>query len=106
MDHGSSLREKEEHLDDLCYESSQPTVEYHEYGSQDSNNVETKVKPSSMHRETVASTMRVKPGLLESSSGGSGKSSSNPVSIHARTKSNHKKEKRLQEDKIRTMIPG
>ena len=34
----------------MCFESYNPTVEYHEYGSQDSNNVETKVKHSSMHK--------------------------------------------------------
>ena len=64
VNYGSKLR-KEENFDNMCFESSKPTVEYHEYGSQDSNNVETKVKPSSMHRETVAFTIRVKPGLLE-----------------------------------------
>ena len=62
-------------------DSSKPIVEYHEYGSQESNNVEMKVKPSSVHLETVASTKRENPGLLESSSGGSGISSSNPLSI-------------------------
>ena len=56
---------KEENFDNLCLESSKPAVENHEYGPQDSNNVETKVKPSSVHRETVAFTMRVEPGLLE-----------------------------------------
>ena len=61
---------------------------------------------SSVHRETVAFTMRVKPGLLESSSGGSGSSGSNPVSIHPRTKSNYGKEMRLPRDRIWTMIPG
>ena len=39
VNYGSSLREKEEHF---C-ESSKPTVEKHEYGAQDSNNVETKM---------------------------------------------------------------
>ena len=43
----------------MYFESSKLAVVRHEYGSQDSNNVETKVKLSSMHRETVASTMRV-----------------------------------------------
>ena len=43
MNYGSSLREKEENLDNLYCESPQPTVEYHEYGSQDSNNVEAKM---------------------------------------------------------------
>ena len=65
MNYVSSLREKEENFDNLCCESSQPTMEYHEQSSQDSNNVKTKVQPSSVHRETVASTMRVIPGLLE-----------------------------------------
>ena len=45
------------------------------------------VKPSSVHRETVASTKRENPGLLESSSGGSGNSSSNPLSKHPTMKS-------------------
>ena len=65
MNYGSSLREKEENFDNMCCESSKPTVEYHEKGAQDSNNVETKIESSSVHRETVASTMRVNPGLLE-----------------------------------------
>ena len=30
VSYGSSLREKEENLDDLCYESSQLTVKCHE----------------------------------------------------------------------------
>ena len=30
MNHGSSLREKEENFDNQCFESSQPTMEYHE----------------------------------------------------------------------------
>ena len=53
----------------------------------------TQAESSSVHRGTVAFTMRVKPGLLESSSGGSANSSSNPVSIHPRTKSNYRKGK-------------
>ena len=57
--------QKEENFDNMCLESSKPTVENHEYDSQDSNNVETKIESSSVHRETVAFTMRVKPGLLE-----------------------------------------
>ena len=43
MDYGSLLREKEENFDNLCCESSMPTVEYLQYGSQDSNNVKTKM---------------------------------------------------------------
>ena len=65
MNYGSSLRKKEENFDNVCFESSKPSVEYHEQGAQDSKNVETKVKPSSVHREIVASTMRVNPSLLE-----------------------------------------
>ena len=33
MNYGSSLREKEENFDNLCFESSKPTVEYHEQGA-------------------------------------------------------------------------
>ena len=64
MNYGSSLREKEENFDNI-FESAKPTVEYHEKGAHDSNNVETKIESSNVHRETVASTMRVNPGLLE-----------------------------------------
>ena len=64
VNYGSKLRKKEENFDNMYFESSKPTVEFHEYGSQDSNIVETKVKPSSMHRETVASTKWENPGLL------------------------------------------
>ena len=61
VSYGSQLRKKEENFDDVRFESSKPTVEKHEYGSQDSNNVETKGKPSGVHRETVASTKRENP---------------------------------------------
>ena len=54
----NKLRKKEENFDNMYFESSKHSVECHEYGSQDSNNVETKVIPSSTHRETVASTKR------------------------------------------------
>ena len=40
----------------MYLESSKPIVEHHEYGAQDSTNAETKVNPSGVHRETVAST--------------------------------------------------
>ena len=56
------LHKKEENFDNMYVESSKPTVDYHEYGSQDSNNVETKVEPSGMRRETVACTKRENPG--------------------------------------------
>ena len=61
----TSLRTKEENLNNVCSESSKLAVTNHEQGSHDSNNVKTKVEPSSVHRETVASSMRVNPGLLE-----------------------------------------
>ena len=86
VNHGSKLRKKEENFDNVCFESSKSNVEFHEYGSQNSNNVETKVKPSSVHQETVASTKRGNLGLLESRSGGSGNSSSNPSLNHPRMK--------------------
>ena len=82
----SSLRAKEDNLNDVCLESSKPAVVNHGQGSQDSNNVKTKVELSSMHRETVASTIRVTPASSKSSSGGSG-GSSNPTSIHLKAKS-------------------
>ena len=100
VNYGSRLRKKEDNFDNMCFESSKPTVEYHEHGSQDSNNVETKVKPSSVHRETVASTKRHDPGLLESSSGGSGNRSSNPLSKHPRMKSIYIEKEILREDRI------
>ena len=92
------LRKKEENFDNLCFESAKPTVEYHESGSQDSNNFETKVKPSSMYRETVSSIKQEIPGLLESGSGNS--SSSNPSFKHPRTKSISIKKDIHQEERI------
>ena len=58
VNYSSSLRAKECNLNDVCLEYSKPAVVNHGQGSQDSNNVKTKVEPTSMHRETVASTMR------------------------------------------------
>ena len=55
----SSLRTKKENLNNVCSESSKPAVVNHKQGSRDSNDVKTKVEPSSVHRETVASTIRV-----------------------------------------------
>ena len=96
--YGLKLHKEEENFDNEYFECSKRTVEHPEYGSQDSNNVETKVKPSSMHRQTVAFTMRENPGLLESSSGGSG--SSNPSSI-ASEKEVHLHQKEIyREDRI------
>ena len=64
---------------------------YHEQGSQDLNNVKTKVETSSVHRETVASTIRVAPASSKSSGCGSGGGgdSSNPTSTHPKPKSIH-----------------
>ena len=61
VNYSSSLRAKEDNLNDVCLESSTPAVVNHGQAAQDSNNVKTKVEPSSMHRETVASTIRVAP---------------------------------------------
>ena len=76
VNYSSSLRATEDNLNDVCLESSKPAVVNHGQGSQDSNNVETKVEPSSVHRETVASTIRVTPACR-----------SNPTSIHPKSKS-------------------
>ena len=70
----------------MCVESSKTAVVNHGQGSQDSNNVKTKVELSSMHMETVASTIRVAPASTKCSSGGSG-GRSNPASIHLKAKS-------------------
>ena len=81
VNHSSLLRAMEDKLNDVCLETSKPAVVDHGQGSQDSNNVKTKVEPSSMHLETVASTIRVAPASSKSSSCGSG-GSSNPTSLH------------------------
>ena len=81
------------------------TVVNHGQGSQDSNNVKTKVEPSSMHRETVASSIRRASSSSKSSSGGSG-GSSNPTSIHLKAKSIHVKKEIPKEDRIWTLTPG
>ena len=80
------MRAKEDNLNDVCLESSKPAVVNHGQGSQDSNNVKTKVELSSIHRETVASSIRVAPASSKSSSGGSG-GSSNPTLVHPKSKS-------------------
>ena len=89
VNYSSSLRAKEDNLNDVCFESSKPAVVNHGQGSQDSNIVKKEVGLSSMHRETVASTIRVATASSKSSSGGSGGSggSSTPTSIHLKAKS-------------------
>ena len=101
----SSLRAKEDNLNDVCLESSKPAVVKHGQGSQDSNNVKTKLEPSSMHRETVASSIWVAPASSKSSSGGSG-GSSNPASIHLKAKSIFVKKEIPKEDRNWTIILG
>ena len=101
----TKLRKKEENFDNMYFESSKPIVEYHEYGLEDSNNVETKVKLSSMHRKPLPPQKRDNPGLLESSNGGSGRSS-NPSSMHTRRKSIYFKKENHRKDRIWTTISG
>ena len=43
--YSSSLREKEDNLNDVCVESSKPFIVNDGQGSQDSNDVKTKVEP-------------------------------------------------------------
>ena len=86
----------------MCLESSKLAVVNHGQGSQDSNIVKTKVELSSMHRETVASTIRVAPASSKSSSGGS----SNPTSIHLEAKSIYVKREIPKEGSIWTIILG
>ena len=102
VNYSSSLRAKENNLNVVCLEFSKPAVVNHGQGSQDSNNVKTKVEPSSMHRETVASTIRVAPASSKSSSGGN----SNPTSMHRKAKSIYMKKEIPKEDIIWTIIPG
>ena len=97
VNYSSSLRTKEENLNNVCFESSKPAVVNHVQGSQDSNNV--------VHRETVAPMIRVAPASSKSSSGGSG-GSSNPSSIHLKAKSIYIKKEIPKEDRIWTFIPG
>ena len=105
VNYSSSLRAKEDNLNDVCFESSKPAVVNNGQGSQHSNNVKTKVEPSSMHRETVASTIRVAPASSKSSSGGSG-GSSNPTSTHLKAEFIYVKKEIPKEDRIWTLIPG
>ena len=102
VNYSSSLRTKEENLNNVCSESSKPAVVNHGQGSQDSNNVETKLEPSSVHRETVASMIRVAPVSSKSGSGGS----SNLASTHPEAKSIYVKREIPKEDRIWTFIPG
>ena len=64
-----------------------------------------KVQLSSMHRETVASSIRVAPASSKSSSGGSG-GSSNPTSIHLEAKSIYVKKEIPKEDRNWIVILG
>ena len=50
VNYSSSLRTKEENLNNVCPESSKLAVVNHVRGSQDSNSVKTKVESSSVHR--------------------------------------------------------
>ena len=102
MNYSSSSRMKEDNLNNVCFESSKPVVVNHGQGSQDPNNDKTKVEPSSMHRKTVASTIRVAPASSKSSSGGS----SNPTPKHPEAKSINMKKEIPTENRIWTMIPG
>ena len=105
VNYSSSLRAKEDNLNDVCLEFSKLAVVNHGQGSQASNNVKTKVEPSSMHRETVASTIRVARASSKSGSSGSA-GSSNRTSIHLRAKSFYVKKEIPKEDRIWTFIPG
>ena len=102
VNYSSSLCTKEENFDKVGFESSKPAVVNHEQGSQDSNNVKTKGEPCDVLRETVASTMRETQASSKRSSGGS----SNPMSMHPKTKSIYMKKEIPKEDRIRTTIPG
>ena len=75
----------------IC-ESSQFTMEYHELDSQDSNNVETKMNLQACIGKPLPPRCGKIPAFSKSSSGSSG-GSSNPMSIHPRTKSNFCEEK-------------
>ena len=99
VNYSSSLRAKDDNLNGVCLESSKLAVVNQGEGLQDSNHVKTKVEPSSMHRETVASLIRVAPASSKSSSGGSG-GSSNPTSIHLEAKSIYVKKRSPRRTKI------
>ena len=62
MNYGSSLHKKEESFDNVCV-SNLPSLPWNITSKVHKirKNVETKVKLSSVHRETVASTLREKP---------------------------------------------
>ena len=63
VNYSSSKRTKEEHLNNVCFESSKPAVVNNGQSSQDSNNVKTKDESSGVLLETVASTIRVAPAF-------------------------------------------
>ena len=101
--YSSSLRTMEQNFDNVSFESPKLAVVTHKQGSQDSNNVETKLEPSSVLVETVASTIRVAPASSKSSSGRRRQqsyvnTSENKVHLH------HGRDPK--EDRIWTIIPG
>ena len=63
VNYSSSKRTKEEHLNNVCFESSKPAVVNNGQSSQDSNNVKTKDESSGVLLETVASTIQVAPAF-------------------------------------------
>ena len=81
------------------------TVENHECGSQDSNNVETKMNLHVCIGKLLPSRCGEITAFSKSSSGCSG-SSSNPMSIHPRTNSIYIMKEIHREDRIWTMTPG
>ena len=98
--------EKEENFDNLCCESAQPTVENHEYGSQDSNNVETKMNLHACIGKPFPSRCGWNPASSKSSSGSRQR---RQQQSHVNTSEKVKLQKRkriLRADKIRTTIPG
>ena len=103
--HERFVNEIHRHNSDVHFESSKLAVVNHGQCSEDSSNVKTKIESSSVHRETVASTIRVARASSKSSSGGSG-GSSNPTSIHLNAKSMYVKKEINKEDRIWTIIPG
>ena len=100
---GSSLREKEEDFDNLYCESSKPSVEYHELGSQDSNNVKTMMNlQACIGKRCLHDAGKTRPPRKAAAAAAVAAATS--MSVHPRQSSTTEKKRTLREDRIWTML--
>ena len=95
VNYSSSLRTKEEHFDDVSFESVKLATGNREHGPEGSNIAKSNDKPSSVLRKAEASTTSATPPK-----------GSNPIVLKPRTYSTYTKKEIPREDRIWDTIPG